>query len=275
MSSRIRRDNSFTIKPAEDESDIIQNADCNNSILSSSSLDHKQFDKVQILSEARDNLPFMEIESIEKSKELTKNFITKLIEKKTSHCKHSSGCAVNALKGFCKNFIFGYSFKAVIRLLFLLIKRKGISKILRALLNQDALLFGLFLGLFCGMYKSMNWFLRWVRKTEDRYNSIFSGIFSSLSATVDTADSRQTNILYALARNVEVTIKLLDRKRIVKEPKYWEIAIYTTWCVFILYWLYFEQQFAPKFARNQINQLGALKRNDIIYKDLICNMMKF
>ena len=198
-----------------------------------------------------------------------------IVEKKTWHCKHNSGCVVNAIKGFVSNFVYGYSIKTVTKILFMLIKRKGLSSIPKILLSQDSLIFGLFLSLFWGMYKSMNWFLRFIRKKEDSYNSILSGIFSSLSIAVDGAKSRQSNILLMFSRNIEVSMKLLDNKGIMKESKYWSLVMFTVWFSFFLYLLYFESGLAPAIIIKNYNMLSAIKPNDRLLKDIIFNKMRF
>ena len=220
------------------------------------------------------NIDIIESVNIEKGKEITKNLYTKLTEMKTKQCKHPSGWTVNALSGFVKNFAYGYSFKTLVKILFLLIKKKNYWRLTKILTNKDSLLFGLFLGLLWGIYKSSNWALRWARKKEDGYNSIFSGVLSSLSAVFNNPESRQSNILYVFSRNVEVIAKLLDSKGVIKEPKHWGLVLYIISITFIVYLLYFEKELAPKFAVKNVKTLAWLKPNEVIFKDLIWNMMK-
>ena len=210
---------------------------------------------------------------IEKGKELTRNFFVRFLNKKTCFCKHKYGCILNAVIGFTKNLALGYGIKTLIQIMVFLIRRKKLVKLKGALFNYDSLLFALFLALLSGMYKSMNCLLRSVRKTEDAKNSIYSGLFSSLSAIVDKVDSRQTNILYLFSRNIDFTIALLKNRGIISEWRFWSVWVYTLVSTTILYLTYFETEISPKFANKNINFFGALKKNDIIYKDIICNSM--
>ena len=210
---------------------------------------------------------------LKKVKNLLETFFIRFLNKKTWFCKHKYGWILNAILGFSKNFIYGYGIKTLIQIMLLLIKRKQLSKLKGALFNLDSLLFALFFGLLSGMYKSMNWLLRSVRKTEDGNNAFYSGFFSSLAAVVDRAESRQGNILYIFARNIEFTICLLKNRGIINEWKFWSVWLYTLVSSTILYLTYFESEISPKFANKNINFFGALKKNDIIYKDMICNKM--
>ena len=203
------------------------------------------------------------------------NLYSKLFKMKTIYCKHPSSCFLNTIYGFTRNFTYGYSIKTIIKILFLILKRKGMWHIFKALLNKESLYFGLFLGFLTGVFKSLNWSLRFIRNKEDWYNSILSGVLSSLSAIIDDSESRQTNILFVLSRNLDITIKLLDSKGIMNEPKYWGVAVYMMCWSFMDYILFFEGDIAPKFATNSVKNLSAMKQNDLIFKDLIWNRMKF
>ena len=118
--------------------------------------------------------------------------------------------------------------------------------------------------------------MRVARKKEDGVNSIISGVIWSLAAFVDQNSSRRVGLIYMLfARSVQVSVTTLDTKKVLKERNDYYLGFYVASTMLFMYMLYFEQEVWPSFAHKLMKNLGYMKKNDMILKDIIWgNMFK-
>jgi hypothetical protein len=103
--------------------------------------------------------------------------LLRLLVKKSPTCKHTDPCVNNAIKGFIKNFIYGYGIKLGAQLLVMLLKRKfKLGKIFENLTSINSFQFALFLSLVSFLYKSTLCTMRRFNRKHDDVNSVIAGL---------------------------------------------------------------------------------------------------
>ena len=209
-----------------------------------------------------------EVKTCKKHKK-TRSFLTQIFRSRTKFWKHSDSCLLNSFKGFSKNFAYGYIIQTAIKLvLSLLMRRLKLSKISNKLLNFDSLCFALFVGILTQSYKSINCLLRSTRNKEDGLNSIIAGLVSSLSILIDQNPKRRITLaLWLISRNVQTVITVMDAKKILKEPKYWDFVLFNMSALLIGNQAFFHQDILSPYINRKIKDLCCMKHNDVILKD--------
>jgi hypothetical protein len=119
----------------------------------------------------------------------------------TRTSKHQ--CLRAASLAALKVFSAAYGLKAVISLLFTLLKRRFTLKALgSALLSSDSLRFGAFLGSLCGLVRAIRCLLARYRGVDDKWNAAISGALSSVSIALDSPQRQWAIASYMACRAV-------------------------------------------------------------------------
>lgn len=104
-----------------------------------------------IIKDSINDAPELKLHFLEKWITHVFNFLEKkgIIKGRTQFCKHEThNCYINALKGFCSNFYYGFLAKAAVAVALGLIKnpRKNLLPNILSLFEKDSLSFCAFLG---------------------------------------------------------------------------------------------------------------------------------
>ena len=145
-----------------------------------------------------------------------------------------------------KNFYYAFVAKTAIAVIFTIIKPSNWKRNFEDLVRKDTRGFCMFLATTAAVFKFTVCTLRRLRGTDDGLNGFIAGLLAGLSYTLETSKRRKSLLKTVfLCRAIDTFVTFLDRRKIIKKIKNFEVYMFGPVISFLVYLYFYEKALFP------------------------------
>lgn len=179
---------------------------------------------------------------------------------------------MSAIKGFMKNFYYGFLAKAALAVaLGLLNPRKNLIRNIAGLFSEDTISFCALLGGISGFYKFALCTMRRIRNKDDGVNALIAGAIAGLSLHFESSPKRRKFILMTLfCRSLDTLVTLLDKRNVIKKIPDFEVYMFGPVISFLIYCYFYENNVFPPGIDKAFEVTAKPTREELILAKEVC-----
>lgn len=167
------------------------------------------------------------------------------------------------LLGIFRGSVIGLSVKGGVNVLFGLLQRQSLMKIIKSVVNEDVLQFTRFLSLFVGLFRGSYALIYLITERNRRVNAIVAGVVASIAIVLDKKRRRKDIALYLLFRSFDILVKMCVRFKWLPYISWFEQFLFGVVNVPIMYGAFYEPDLIDNGYYKWILSMGNLNHKGL------------